>query len=463
MRAFTYLTSLTILLAGSTANAEPLSEVALYHRCYVRITGQFPDYVDDDRLDEVRRGQTTAIDACLAVFDEAAFVVQGNQERPAESYELTDGIVANFQALHSTWFLNRLFPSNDDISLGTETFYEAGEPAAYITRALFNPAVPVSSIWTAQEHLRVLREPEFYSVFEIPAEQFVFEDPPILAVGSVLGIERPGPLARRYDTGGDDEERRQGTLEIGAHAGGGFMGAPAYLLTTINETPDFRANGGRKMPRKWAKAVLHDALCRDLPVVRVEDAIPFVVADSQVPFRRQALCSQCHASIDRMAATIRGFKYNELYGYDETFGFSHGGMFARFDSATEAPESGWPAVEDPTYDVRPPRGTLYFRDHTGQLIDLPVQGPAELGARLAELDGPYVCLAQRYYRYFTGIDAFIGDPANFPASPDSPDAFYRDRVIELGRQLRTSGDLRALIEAILRSPEYRESDFGVSP
>ena len=356
--------------------------------------------------------------------------------------------------------MTKVFPEFDDLILGTNSLYEAGEPAAFITRALFNPAVSASTILTAQEHLRVLRDPLQSALYEEANPQnFVLENAPILPVGRVIGVERAGPLPRSYNVYDDvTEQEVRGTLEVGRHFGGGMIGTSSYLLLTVNESFEFAANGGRKMPRKWAKAVLHDALCRDLPVVRIEDAIPYVVADSVVPFRRQARCSQCHASIDRIASTIRGFGYSVLYPEGEGLG----GFFARMGLATAPAEEGWPAVEDDGYADRPPNGTLYFRDHTGKLVNVPIEGPAQLGARLAELDGPFICLAQRYFRYFTGIDAYIGDPANFPAAPDSRDAYYRNLVIELGRQLKASDDLRALIEAILRSPDYRESDFGVS-
>ena len=460
MRAPSFLVFVAISAVAAPVWAEPLTEVALYHRCFVRLTGQFPNYIEDERLEQIRSGEMTAVDACMAVFDAATLQAQGNQERPLEP-ETGEWVLQTFQTLHSSWFLSKQFPNDDDISLGTETFYEAGEPAAFITRALLNPEVPASSILTAQEHLRVIRNDVGSSLHEIPADQFVFDNPPILRLGDVVGIERAGALTRAY-TIFEDEEFIDGTIDIGAHLGGGLIGSAAYLLMNVNETLDFVANGGRKMPRKWAKAVLHDVLCRDLPAVRIEDAIPYVVADSVVPFRRQARCSQCHSSIDRMASTIRGFNYAILTSENPEFGFVHGGIFGRIARQEREAEAGWPAVEDSEYGHRPPRGTIYYRDHAGELVDIAVEGPNQVGARLAERDGPYICLAQRYYRYFTGIDAYIGDPQNFPAGTDSRDAFYRDLVIGLGRQLRQTGDLRGLIEAILRSTEYRESDFGVS-
>ena len=92
---------------------------------------------------------------------------------------------------------------------------------------------------------------------------------------------------------------------------------------------------------------------------------------------------------------------------------------------------------------------------------MPLTGPADLGQRLAERDDPYICLAHRYFRFFTGVEAYLGDPPYLPSDSNSRDVYFRDQVIALGQSLRQSGDLRGLIEAILRSPDYRDSDFGV--
>lgn len=411
-----------MLSVPTVAAAEPLSEVALYHRCYVRMTGLFPDYQQDPGLNQVRQGQASGVEACLAVLDQAMLMAQGTVEQPAPE-PLAEDVLSRFHRLHSSWFLNPRFQEFDDISLGTESLYDPTEPAAYITRALLNPTVPASSILTAQDHLRVLRRPSQGTLYELGSQDFAFDDPPLLRLGPMAGVEVAGPLARDYrlpddeeiEEEGDDLPRR-GTFEIGAHYGGGVLGSSSYLLLNVSEALDFSANGGRKMPRKWAKAILHDVLCRDLPAIRVEDAIPFVVADSAVPFRRQTNCTQCHASIDRIASTIRGFRYALLVGE----GIANGGYFATFAAATRPQDSGWPAIEDPDYGLRPAHGTLYFRDHAGELVDLPLRDPADLGRQLAQLDGPYICLAQRYYRYFTGIEAYIGDPQNFPLPLTAP-------------------------------------------
>lgn len=465
-----HLRALTLFaLVGSSAHAdaEPLSEVALYHRCFSRITGLFPDYRADENLAAIRAGRTTAIEACLAIFDSAGLHATGTLELPSRADALSQAVLARFHNLHSSWFLNRRIQEFDDVSLGTASLFDPTEPAAYITRALLNPTVPVSSIVTATKHLRVIRAAGGQTLFELRPEDFVFADAPVLSIGPIEGLDVAGPMTRAYALGRGDEEQMDpdsppnGNFDIGAHYGGGILGSTPYLLLNVNETLGFSADGGRKMPRKWAKAALQDILCRDLPVIRVEDAIPFVVADSAVPFRRQTKCTQCHASIDRMASTIRGYRYRVFFKEGEE-DLLHGGYFPTFTAASRAEQSGWPATEDPGYSRRPPLGTLYYRDHTGELVDIPIRGPAELGQRLAEQDGPYICLAQRYYRYFTGVEAFIGDPANFPAAAGSPDVRHREKVIALGRDLRASGDLRALVEAILRSPDYRESDFGAS-
>jgi hypothetical protein len=86
----------------------------------------------------------------------------------------------------------------------------------------------------------------------------------------------------------------------------------------------------------------------------------------------------------------------------------------------------------------------------------------ELGNKLAAENGIYNCLAKRYYEYFTGISADIGDIAD----PDHPQlsleqANIRNIVLALGANLKNHQNPRALIQEILNRPEYKSSKFNV--
>ena len=85
-----------------------------------------------------------------------------------------------------------------------------------------------------------------------------------------------------------------------------------------------------------------------------------------------------------------------------------------------------------------------------------------LGTEITKLDDFYVCLAKRYYQYFTGVDVELADPT----SPDAPralsnqDQYHLSKVINLGQDLKTTQSLMTLIEQIVKSADYRKSNYG---
>ena len=85
---------------------------------------------------------------------------------------------------------------------------------------------------------------------------------------------------------------------------------------------------------------------------------------------------------------------------------------------------------------------------------------AKVTFRVQDLDDPYVCLAKRYYQYFTGFDVNISDLGDSDA-PDLSEGHRRHRlfVIGLGQRLKSHQNLTRLIEEILKSSQYRQSDF----
>ena len=74
----------------------------------------------------------------------------------------------------------------------------------------------------------------------------------------------------------------------------------------------------------------------------------------------------------------------------------------------------------------------------------------------------FVCMAKRYYKFFTGIDVDvgdIGDPNHVYLTAE--EVAVRDIVIDLGRDLKKHKNPRLLIEDILRRPEYKKSNSNV--
>ncbi len=254
-------------------------------------------------------------------------------------------------------------------------------------------------------------------------------------------------------------------FEFTGHEGGGFMGSHNYFLTSyIEANPRFIPDGALNVNRSWARAVLSDALCREVPVVREDDVASFVIPDSEVPFRQAAGCTACHASLDRQAGVIRGLRYSAVASQIPSTPPSFFGMFGftMYKPGTSA-RSVWEDKPDPDYALRDPQGRLFFRNYRGELIDRTVNSIEELGAQIAEQDDFYACFAKRYYSYFMGIEIPLGDPGDptYPALNQS-DLYHKNQVIELGRRLKNDKSLRQLILNILASEDYARSDSAIS-
>jgi hypothetical protein len=166
---------------------------------------------------------------------------------------------------------------------------------------------------------------------------------------------------------------------------------------------------------------------------------------------------QCHASIDPMAGLARNFSFKVDYHNPDTTNSVHLYKYPVSRSA----ENG--VVDaDPDYYLRPSNGRLYFRSYDGTLIDRAISSIADLGTAISETNDFYACVAAKYYKFFTGITANlqdVGDP-NLPALTVG-DKFYRDEVIRLGQDLKSSQNLPALIREIISSDAYqRASNHG---
>jgi len=140
-----------------------------------------------------------------------------------------------------------------------------------------------------------------------------------------------------------------------------------------------------------------------------------------------------------------------------------GGAFSRFHPITKPPESSWSSLPDIDYYQRPTNGQIYYRDYQGNLIDQPISSVSELGFKMSDLDDFYICVAKRYYSYFTGItidNGDLGDPDHGTA-PNTAEVAHRNIVIKLGLNLKVSQSLSELISEILKLEHYKSSDFGI--
>ena len=454
--------------------AETLSEVALFYRCYYQITGVRVK-TTDLLLDQVKKGSKTAISACLQVLNLAQLTSTPNSTLVNSSNDIAKKVLINFHRLHYSWFSSKDFPV---ISWGGHNFdvkdlYDVTSPALYFTRALFKPGVPVKDVITTNDFLtpiRTLSSPVQGPESGHTVADFIFSDAFSFAPkGELQGMQASAPAVINFPANPISKPYRPaGNVNLNMTLGGGLLGTQPYLLLNIGSLSSigtYMTDGGLKMHRIWGRAVFKDLLCRDLPVVRVADVNSFVDPKSSIPFRTSNACTKCHASHDRISGVIRGMKVLYVGDGDESKmgDKKRGGNFTTFHPVVKPPETSWSASPDVDYYQRPTNGQLFFRDYLGNLIDQPISNVPDLGTKISDLDDFYICVAKRYYSYFTGIEidnGDLGDP-NHGLYPNAAETAHRDIVIKLGLKLKTSQNLTQLITDILNLELYKSSDFGI--
>lgn len=454
--------SLLFFLASFQVKADALSDLALYYRCHAHMT-QFRPF-RDTRFSDVQNGIKDPIDACLEVLDLGRLNSgTGLMQNPGDF--LGQQVLRRFHDLHASWFMIKRYPQIGpfEASQGTEDIYDTSEGALYLTRALLEDGIGIDYAVTSTDNLRAQRsitDPATSFITVLTKSDTIFGSNVVMASrGDLLGYMITGLLNFVYSYNDNSETLQTGSINAGQHYGGGLLGSPSYLLLNVDEDENFRSDGALEMPRKWARGVFKDLLCRDLPLVRSSDATAHVVPASSIPFRQSTSCTRCHVTMDQAAATIRGFRY-ESHGRGVA-PLKIGGVFVNMESVTQPSETGWPAVTDPLYSFRPTKGKLYMRSYNGTLIDVDVNNVGELGTQIAATDDYYICMAKKYYKYFTGQDVNTGDlqdPEN-TITLSTEEQFHRDFVVQQGLSLRTHRNPRTLIENIVRSIQYRQTDF----
>lgn len=453
---------LFILSAVCEVQARPLSNDALFRRCYSLVTQRFPG-LSHPLLLNVKAGRINPITACLQILDKAQLTGAGTVSNTADT-EARE-VLNNFQSLHYGWMEARNFdseqPSYDNAA--TRDLYDIATPAYYYTRALFNPAMRFSDIFTTSEvygSMRTNVSPAVGPFTNEPMSDWLVKIQAFVQTGDLLGIRTMIPYQM---ANGNKNARTFGdTSTAYKNFGGGVLGSTPYLNITLRNDSITRSDGAAKMPRKWSRAVLNDFLCRELPVIRSSDIANYVVPASSITFRKSESCVRCHATMDQMAGTIRNIA---LTTYESPLGFPVPIYIVAFNT-TQPAEARWPTSVDSAYYARPTQGRFVFRTYSGNAVDVPLSNLQALGQQISQLNDPYVCAAKRYYHYFMGVDIPIKDfNSTDPGSGHkfSPTELKHWKQIEkLGLELKSHQSVRRLIESILRLNSFRETDFDNS-
>lgn len=485
------LIGLLTVVAAPPESQAPLEQVALFSRCYTHMTGEsLPG--NHSLRSQVMNQSISAVDACMQVLNSALLNSDGAQVGMLQNDNAeARKVIQNFNDIHRSWF------PNDDVANAipdqplqtTALFYDQLEPSLHFSRALFDSQVSVSEIVTGNFVMEAVR-----SEGPTPLSDFRTDDPgyqpiqassvspeggggtiPIAGIdfvqaGRLIGIRAITPSHPKYSAGINtptekvDYEDYNNTRNLTTSQafpyqslGGGILGSKSYLLMNFGTNVEETSDGGLHLPRRWSKAVFKDFLCRDLPVLRASDALPFVEQNSGAdtpPFRNGSSCMTCHQSMDPMAGVARN-----IASHFSDKNFALGSVHPYVWPVDRQPEGGR-VDNDYNYYRRPPSGQIYFRSSDGTLVDISVEGIDELGDSLSQMDDFYNCVTSRYFTHFTGVKVNLQDigDTNLP-SLDAGELHYRNLVLQMAQNLRTNQDLRELIREILQSPLYSKSSM----
>jgi hypothetical protein len=488
--------------AEDSLSQASLSEVALFNRCYSHLTRlRLPK--SHPLLTQVKLGSKTAAQACAETLSKAQL---GEDGRPVASSDPESiAILNNFYQFHRLWFDNADFTENPITYSQSQILHnDITEPALYVTRVLFHASAPYSEVVTGNYSVRGLRSSGAHK-FDYNGSAGVFWVPITHAAaglqrGSLQGITSYAPGNKTWLTHSGQSVTNLDANFTGGQSftanrsyGGGVMGLHSYLFmnsgfpnigssdgaATSPESRSSVSNASIRMHRRWSKAVMHDFLCRNVPVLRIEDVNDLVVAYIQavpdstkrIAFRESTNCMSCHAALDPMAGTARSFHFvrhdaTDWLGLGVSGDTRNRATFVRSQPVTMPPEAVKEQslmLRDSDYWKRPATGALRYRSYDGEKVWTDIvatgnlDGIEKLGAAMASTKDLYVCAASRYFEFFTGISVNLldeGDPRYPPMS--ASDKYYREMVIRLGTKLKTHQSLRQLIQEIMESEIYRK-------
>lgn len=492
------------------AQSGTLNQVQLYQRCFNHITGT--SALTSPHLKKIRSGEMKAIDACIQHLEQASLAGNG---RLSSSDPVSFQVLQQIYQVHRSWFdKTSVLDSevNSEIHWSTVDVYDPNEPALHLTRAALSQSpVHIAEALTRPTSLEAVRAPARQQVryietptgsgnwspqvLTLPRVSVLFTgdakyDTSIVNFQSSLSpstyIQLPAPLVQVGQLHGIQDRRLdipmqglvinpnspgleqlnpgnpQHNFPIYKNHGGGIIGSMPYLINNFGHGYVFQANGAEKLNRKWSESIMKDFFCRDIPVLREEDVIEYQSTNAASPqFRKGVNCLTCHSTIDQMALTARNLKLVTSGNGPNAADYvpKYFATIAAFTPTQAAQSPLWPEVNQNQFHLQNPQGMLYFRNYTGRLVKRNLSSIQELGTAIAEQDDYYVCLAKRYFEYFTGVDVQIRDPAlrndSFYSNPRYRE--LRDYVVDLGLDLRSHGQVKRLMTRILKSPYYTET------
>ena len=470
---FILIGTLTSTHAGVT------EEVMRFKKCYALFVRENP--ASSPLLAQVKSGSISGTAGCMQLLDKGTLGSDDEIQKVSGVHdEVGMKVLKTFNILHQSFFEMASYATlMDSAEYGTQDIIDANEQAYHLTYVLLKRNEQYKNIVTRNTTLKSIRKSDksqrtkrvhdfgpmiFYSgnIHDGDSNNYRQWIPDFVTpTGKLVGItplhdNNPAPTmpAPNNEYGGHDMNR---------HFGAGVIGTQSYLLAntaiTFNESQRF-SDGGIIVNRRWSKAVFGDLLCRPVPVLRNSDAVAEVNMNSNLPFRKGISCMGCHSSMDPMAGVLRNVM---------TLGTSRsdaGGHPAVRFFAKRDPSMGF--IDHPVTDGNAdyskglPDGRLRYRSFDGKLISEQVNDLDDLGEAIAAQEDLYACAAKRYFRFMTGITADLSDSGDINSPKlNQGDTEARNKVIQLGRELKAHQNLKQLLKSIIESDTFIHPSQGV--
>ena len=440
------------------------------NKCYAIFVGERIK-TTDPLWKAVESGKKTGTDACMAIFDRGALDASGSVTKadPDDPSNIVGSkVLTNFLRFQQSQFkVPDVLPILASSELFTRDVIDLNEPAYHVLYSIFAPNQKYSDVVKRTYGLRAIRSsgasrslsingdelPDFRQ--NNPGGGLRAFNPTFVPTGRFMGISKnnisnviiEGPVLANYELN---------NFNVNRHMGAGAIGSQPYLSANVGQ--DEFSDGGNKMFRRWSKNMLDDFLCRDMPALRSVDVVNEVQTNSNIVFKNGISCMACHSAMDPLAATIR----NGFIGY--SFYEDHPSKL-RFYSETNvtAGFANMPTINrDGNFHARPPNGRLFYRSYDGSIVKEEVVGIQQLGEKIAATNDLYVCAAKRYYRFMTGISVDLSDIGSLGTRVFTKgESFQRNKVIQMGLDLKQHQSIRSLIKNILDQKAFLYPDQGV--
>ena len=448
-------------------------ELKRFNKCYALFVGERVK-TSDPLWKAVETGVKSGTTACMEVFDRAKLDPKTGKILVTNGVpdEIGSKILNTFVRFHQSQLKVPDFTTSITgfLDRSTHDIFDLNETAYHYLYSVFAPGQKYSDLVTRNYSIRAIRYSNIKnrtrSILDKPLDTFqqgVLDDDyeltsfnPILApTGKLMGFEKD-TVRNEINNHPYLELMEFNDLNINRHIGGGAMGTQPYLIANIGQLN--YNNGGLGLFRRWGKHVMEELLCRDLPALRSNDVISEVNVNSKIPFRTGISCMTCHSSMDPLSAVLR----NGAIGY--SFEGVHYNRIKFFGLRTPSdPYTPLPILENnPYFYVSIPSTRLFYRSYDGSLVKEEAVGIEELGKKMAQTNDLYVCAAKRYYQFLTGITVNLLDSGNIN-TPEftNGEKFQRDRVIQMGLDLKKHQSGRELIKNIIQQKVFIYTDKGV--